>query len=92
MVTITVDAGDIYNHISLSKDLSHSTTILTESSTVRGYFVGEMGDWLRDKEGDKVDLVVNGGKVMLAYSTAQDGGDPLLSERSPLRGWGLGIK
>ncbi|KAJ7601004.1 hypothetical protein C8J56DRAFT_767897 [Mycena floridula] len=65
MIVITVNAGNLQNHIMLSRELLNSATILTESSQVRGYFVGEMGDW--SKEGDKVDVIVDSGRCNLAF-------------------------
>ncbi|KAK0203934.1 hypothetical protein DFS33DRAFT_845584 [Desarmillaria ectypa] len=65
IIAINCSAGDLNSHIALSIGMYENSTILSETGQTRSYFVGEMGDWLRD--GDKVELTMYNGKVFLQY-------------------------
>jgi len=70
LIMITVSVGDLNNHITLSPKLGDYTIILSETSKTRGYFVGALGDWA--KEGDRVDLTVNKGRLHIQYEGEKD--------------------
>ncbi|KAJ6538730.1 hypothetical protein B0H10DRAFT_2140146 [Mycena sp. CBHHK59/15] len=59
LLTVRVRAGDLNSHITLSSALGAHATILSEDSTSRAYFVGEMetGRW----EGDVAEIGFSGG-------------------------------
>ncbi|KAG6917746.1 hypothetical protein DXG01_001284 [Tephrocybe rancida] len=70
LVTITVAAGDLDLHMSLSRLFLANSIIMNETSNARSYFVGELGGWTRDKEGwdgDKIDVGVARGMVRLQF-------------------------
>ncbi|KAF8886773.1 hypothetical protein BD779DRAFT_1471026 [Infundibulicybe gibba] len=68
LVSIKVRAGDLNAHISLSPQFAACGMILSETTLTRSYFVGELGRWAKTQqgwEGDRVDLVLDSGKVRL---------------------------
>ncbi|KAJ7064855.1 hypothetical protein C8F01DRAFT_1249863 [Mycena amicta] len=66
LLRITVAAGDLNNHITLSATLAPHATILSEDSTSRAYFIGALGAgrW----EGDRAQVNVDHGKVRIQFS------------------------
>ncbi|KAF7325936.1 hypothetical protein MKEN_00444500 [Mycena kentingensis (nom. inval.)] len=66
LLRITVSAGDLNSHITLSATLAPHATILSEDSTSRAYFIGGLGAgrW----EGDRAEVNVDDGKVRIQFS------------------------
>lgn len=77
LVVVSVSVGNLNRHITLSPGMQEQMTILSETATVRSYFVGRMGDW--SKLGDKAELIVFGGKVTIQYD----------DEVARKRGWSM---
>ncbi|KAG6893735.1 hypothetical protein C0992_008838 [Termitomyces sp. T32_za158] len=75
LVKISVFAGDLDLHLSLSRGFFDKAIIMNETATARSYFVGELGGWSRDKqgwEGDRVDVSVVQGMVRLQFLEEKD--------------------
>ncbi|KAF7318975.1 hypothetical protein HMN09_00233500 [Mycena chlorophos] len=66
LLRVTVAAGDLNDHITLSAVLTPHATILSEDSTSRTYFVGALA--ARKWEGDRAEVNVHGGKVRIQFS------------------------
>lgn len=75
LVTVEVKSGDLNAHISLSREFKDVSMILSETSTKRGFFLGELGGWSPGEqgwEGDQVDISVQAGRVRLQLLGEKD--------------------
>ncbi|KAG6828684.1 hypothetical protein H0H87_001263 [Tephrocybe sp. NHM501043] len=75
LITLTVVAGDLDSHMSLSRGFLANSLIMNETANVRSYFVGELGGWSRDKqgwEGDRIDVGVVRGMIRLQFLGEKD--------------------
>ncbi|KAJ7741422.1 hypothetical protein DFH07DRAFT_751093 [Mycena maculata] len=82
LLSVHVGAGDLDTRITLSAALGAHATILSEDSTVRGYFVGALGS--ARGEGDHAEVRVNRGQVRVQFSDGERDLDGLRKV-----GWGV---
>ncbi|KAF7316309.1 hypothetical protein MIND_00149600 [Mycena indigotica] len=66
LLRVSIAAGDLNDHITLSAALAPHTTILAEDATSRAYFVGSLGAgrW----EGDRAEVDAKSGRVRVQFS------------------------
>ncbi|KAF8641792.1 hypothetical protein AX16_009775 [Volvariella volvacea WC 439] len=75
LVTVRVEDGNLNGHISLSRKFEDGSTIMSEMSTTRSFFLGELGGWSNNDEnwaGDSVEVSVHKGKVRLQLAGEKD--------------------
>lgn len=69
-LTVHVAAGDLDDHIHLSRELAETAMVLAESAFSRGYFIGQLVSWGERGEdvGDDWVLVDDGGRSLNGIS------------------------